>query len=248
MYKRLEKILKARGITPYRIYKETRVAQSTLSDWKTGKSMPKADKIKKIADFLEVSDNLFSENSIVTCSFCGLSYVPDCNEDFDKHELFHEKWKEAVKKFGFCWTYAYREKMKADGRNNVNKKNLSIEERVEHQINILKALFSRSLVASECDLNHPNFEDYIAMMLKNEAFKQTIPDDIFKILFDKHGEKEGISKGTYFREGNFKDNAITPPQSKAPFAAYNKKDDEFSKEEIEKINSFIDFVKSQRGN
>ena len=48
-------LLAARGLTPYQVYKATGVAQSTLSDWKTGKSRPKAEKLVRIAAFLGVS-------------------------------------------------------------------------------------------------------------------------------------------------------------------------------------------------
>lgn len=55
MYDIFAKLLKDRGITPYRVYKETGVAQSSLSDWKNGKGTPGAEKLKKIADYLDVS-------------------------------------------------------------------------------------------------------------------------------------------------------------------------------------------------
>ena len=55
MYEIFEKLMKDRGVTPYRVHKETGVAQSTLSDWKNGKCRPKIDKIGAIADYFGVS-------------------------------------------------------------------------------------------------------------------------------------------------------------------------------------------------
>lgn len=55
MYEIFAKLLKAKGCTAYQVSKATGIAQSTLSDWKSGKSVPKADKIQKIADFFGVS-------------------------------------------------------------------------------------------------------------------------------------------------------------------------------------------------
>lgn len=46
--------MKANGCTAYQVSKTTGIAQSTLSDWKSGKSVPKADKLQKIADFFGV--------------------------------------------------------------------------------------------------------------------------------------------------------------------------------------------------
>lgn len=55
MYEIFSKLLQARGITPYKVSKETGVSQSTLSDWKRGVSTPKQDKLQKIADYFGVS-------------------------------------------------------------------------------------------------------------------------------------------------------------------------------------------------
>lgn len=55
MYDVFEKLLKMKGITAYRVAKETGVSQSSLSAWKRGISTPKTDNMQKIADFLGVS-------------------------------------------------------------------------------------------------------------------------------------------------------------------------------------------------
>lgn len=49
------KLLETKNITPYRVYKETGVPQSSLSEWKRGNSMPKIDKLIKIAEYFGVS-------------------------------------------------------------------------------------------------------------------------------------------------------------------------------------------------
>lgn len=55
MYDIFEKLMKANGYTAYKVSVETGIAQSTLSDWKKGKSTPKTDKLQKIADLFGVS-------------------------------------------------------------------------------------------------------------------------------------------------------------------------------------------------
>lgn len=55
MYEIFARLLQEKGITPYRVSKETGVSQGSLSDWKNGKSKPKYEKMIKIADFLGVS-------------------------------------------------------------------------------------------------------------------------------------------------------------------------------------------------
>lgn len=54
-YELFAKIIESKGITPYRVAKETGLTTVLFTDWKKGKSKPKYDKLKIIADFLGVS-------------------------------------------------------------------------------------------------------------------------------------------------------------------------------------------------
>ena len=54
MYNKFERLLKEKGVTPYRVHKETGISTATLSDWKNGKSQPKRDKIEKICEYFGV--------------------------------------------------------------------------------------------------------------------------------------------------------------------------------------------------
>ncbi|MBQ8850557.1 MAG: helix-turn-helix domain-containing protein [Clostridia bacterium] len=58
-YEKFDKLLRARNATVYRVSKETGIPASTFSDWKTGRSTPKAEKLKKIARFFDVSLEYF---------------------------------------------------------------------------------------------------------------------------------------------------------------------------------------------
>lgn len=60
-YNHLETVLRERNITPYRLSKETGVSTATLSNWKFGRYTPKIDKIKRIADFLDIPIEYFIE-------------------------------------------------------------------------------------------------------------------------------------------------------------------------------------------
>lgn len=55
MYRVFEKLMKERGITPYRVSADTGIPQSTLSGWKTFCRMPQRRTLKKIADYFGVS-------------------------------------------------------------------------------------------------------------------------------------------------------------------------------------------------
>ena len=55
MYEIYEQLLQEHGITSYKVSKDTGIAQSVLSSWKNGNSKPKPDKLKKIAEYFNVS-------------------------------------------------------------------------------------------------------------------------------------------------------------------------------------------------
>ncbi len=53
-YSNYEKLLNMKKSTSYKVAKATGIAPSTLSDWKNGRSVPKADKMRLIADYFGV--------------------------------------------------------------------------------------------------------------------------------------------------------------------------------------------------
>lgn len=59
MYTKFVKLLQKKNITPYRVAKDTGIAQSTLSDWKTGRANPKADKLLILAEYFGVTVDYF---------------------------------------------------------------------------------------------------------------------------------------------------------------------------------------------
>ena len=57
MYDIFEQLLQKHGVSTYKISKDTGIAQSVFSSWKTGRSTPKGDKLKIIAEYFNVSVN-----------------------------------------------------------------------------------------------------------------------------------------------------------------------------------------------
>ena len=54
-YARFEALLRQHNTTVYRVSKVTGISPSTFSDWKSGRSAPKADKLCRIADFFGIT-------------------------------------------------------------------------------------------------------------------------------------------------------------------------------------------------
>lgn len=65
MYEIFEKLLQEKGITAYKVSKETGIPTSSFTDWKKKRSKPKFINLKKIADYLDVEVNyLMGEDNI----------------------------------------------------------------------------------------------------------------------------------------------------------------------------------------
>lgn len=54
-YETFESLLRSHNTTVYRVSKATGISASTFSDWKSGRSVPKADKLCKVADYFGIS-------------------------------------------------------------------------------------------------------------------------------------------------------------------------------------------------
>ncbi len=59
MYSKFVELLQKANVTPYQVSKATGISQSTLSDWKTGRAKPKADKLLQLAEYFGVTVDYF---------------------------------------------------------------------------------------------------------------------------------------------------------------------------------------------
>lgn len=62
MYRKFEKLLLNKKVTAYQVSKETGITKSTFSDWKSGRSQPKVDKLVVLANYFGVSLEYFLED------------------------------------------------------------------------------------------------------------------------------------------------------------------------------------------
>lgn len=65
-YERYCRIRDSKGFKDADVAKATGIYKSTFSDWKYGRSVPKIDKLQKIADFLGVSVSLLMNDDVQT--------------------------------------------------------------------------------------------------------------------------------------------------------------------------------------
>ena len=79
-YEKFEQLLLTKGTTVYRVSKETGIPASTFSDWKTGRSTPKAEKLKKIARFFDVSLEYLLDSDTYDPNGSGEKNIPIIGE------------------------------------------------------------------------------------------------------------------------------------------------------------------------
>lgn len=61
MYEKYVLLRDKARVTDYRVAMDTGITKSTFTDWKTGRSKPKVDKLKILADYFSVSIEYFLE-------------------------------------------------------------------------------------------------------------------------------------------------------------------------------------------
>lgn len=54
MYEKYRRLRDDKGVTDYRVSKDTGITKSTFSDWKNGRSKPKIEKLQILANYFEV--------------------------------------------------------------------------------------------------------------------------------------------------------------------------------------------------
>lgn len=86
-YEKFVKLCENKGIKPSTVSRATGVSTATLSSWKGGKYIPKADKIQLIANYFGVNLDYFSDNQTNS----GGEYYTDADTAKIAQEIFENK-------------------------------------------------------------------------------------------------------------------------------------------------------------
>ena len=61
MYEKFANLLSERGVTAYRVSKDTGIAANTFTDWKNGRSNPKFAKLLILAKYFDVPEEYIAD-------------------------------------------------------------------------------------------------------------------------------------------------------------------------------------------
>lgn len=197
MYEIFKDLIDARGLKPADVAKGANIPPSTFTDWKKGRSTPKDEKLQKIADFLGVTLEYLKgiDDYEEVCPICRKRYSPNDSLQVKNHEKYHESYLSAEKKYGNHLFFKDREELKRNAYEVINNESSSSEQIAEAYLDIFKAYFFRSLEYSKFDLRHPEFEEYVPMLLNQKYFAEEIPLASKDILIKKFGTSNGLPEG-----------------------------------------------------
>lgn len=242
MYELYRKIRDKKGYKDSDVSRATGIPASTFTDWKNGRSKPNTEKLFKIADTLDTLIEFLTEpeTPVVTCPDCGLTYNSNLTSDIEEHNIEHSAWEKATEKFGelYC-VHAINEKIKAKNRNISHDLSQSLDIRYNAQLEVLRCLFSRSVMANGFDLNHVTFDEYVAMMMNNAKYRKHYDEELCNKIIEKYGTMPGIKDG---ESVYYVPRATVAPTTLA--AHFNG--DEYTEDELDEIRQFAEFVKNKR--
>lgn len=88
MYEIFEKLLELKGVRTSDVCSATGIAQSTFSDWKSGRSKPKREKVEKIANYFGVTvDYLMTGKESEDGYYINPETAKAAQEMFENEEL-----------------------------------------------------------------------------------------------------------------------------------------------------------------
>ena len=95
---------------------------------------------------------------------CECGYTPSLHGAQFTHEEYHQRYENAVKKFGVYYPQTVHDKIYKE-MDAILATNPDLDTQIKCQTEILKCCFSESLQLNNFDLRHCKFKEYVAMVL-----------------------------------------------------------------------------------
>lgn len=90
-YEKFQKLCEIKGVKPSEVSRATGVATATLSSWKSGKYTPGIDKLRKIADYFNVSVEYITQSPDVKNPQHQTGYYLDDETAQAAQEIFENR-------------------------------------------------------------------------------------------------------------------------------------------------------------
>lgn len=213
---RLKEIMKQEGLKQVDILQKAKpfcdrynvtLGKSDLSQFVNGKVTPGQQKLTILGLALNVSEawlmglDVPKQRGLTICPVCGLSYAADFEPDTIDHDRHHEKFVAARNHFGICHSPSEFERIKREACQIVNAcafgvtTSYTLEKKIDATIKLMETYFSRSVWSNDYNLMHPTFDEYVAMLLNQKQWENSVDKEIYNALVYRYGKKSGLQEG-----------------------------------------------------
>ena len=207
----------ASGLTQLQVAQRLGITYQAISNYERGKNSIETDLLFAMCDIYNANPMAVLQSGLYSCPVCGLFYSSDYASDVREHNEFHKTFCAAVEYYGDCcrpqdkWA-----KMKSHAYDVLDSENSTKNEKVDALLELMKAYFSRSVSAWGYSLDHPKFNDYVAMLLNQERF-QNYDKGAYNVLLEQFGKKPGIPEGqTTYKIEEINNRISTKNKKRAP--------------------------------
>ena len=188
LYERYAKLRDLKGFSDYRVANDTGVGTPTISNWKNGKYQPKDDKMKLIADMLNVTvEFLRGDTDLLICPICGFGNNPLSEQSRTEHEKFHKRFLEIKEKYPFFMTFSEASIEKSDRILEFRNSQKTIEGKIEAFEKYLEAAFSLEICQSNYDIEHLDYERFCKVEVGTLEPDYAISKELIDTLVEKYG-------------------------------------------------------------
>ena len=188
---RLKMLRKYKNLTQGQLAEELGISRSSLGMYETGRREPDFETEESMADFFNVTISYLrgKENSI-QCPICHQSYNPLSELQTNEHEVFHESFMMAERKFGKMLPYGEADARRSTSISSFRNPSFSHEKRMLAYEDYLKYSFMLDIWNSNFDINHEKFEEFA----KNETINLRPDELISEELCNEIRTKYGLSE------------------------------------------------------
>lgn len=233
---RIKELANSEGLSLPKLEEELGFGGGTISRW--DKSAPSADKLAKIATRYNVTVNYLLYGGERICPDCGFHFFSDDTDGIKAHIQEHALWKKASEKFGKLYCNSVEnENIKRKYRIIRNNTENSLQSRYDAELEVLRCLFSRSIMANNFNLKHVSFKEYVAMMLNTSSYQKKLDDELRNKLLKEYGIMSGIKDG---------ESIYYISESEPELLAAHKEDGVFTEAELKKIEEYKMLLLSAR--
>lgn len=186
VYEKIEFFRKREGISQADLEVKLGFSNASISKWK--KSMPKPERLYKLAEHFDVTvDFLMGKTDLVVCHICGFGNNPLSEQSEKEHEQFHNRFLAVREKYPFFMKYSDADKIRSESISNFRNPNKTFEEKISCFDNCLKASFSLEIARNNYDISDLNYEDFCKSEISTLKPDWAISEELIDILIEKYG-------------------------------------------------------------